>query len=73
MSCGDTELYLLVAGGGSGMVSYSFLLGGGRLAEAGVLSVTGDSSKVALAGSGFWWVAAGWTLDQNEINNKQKS
>ena len=48
-----------MAGAGSWMVSYSDWLGGGRLAEAGVLSVTGDSSNVELEGSGFFWFVAG--------------
>ena len=57
-----------MAGGGSLIVSYSFWLGRGRLAEAGMLSVTGDNSEVALGGSGFWWFVSGSTLEKIEDN-----
>ena len=57
-----------MADGGSWIVSYSFWLGRGRLTEAGVLSVTGDSSEVALGGSGFRWFVSGSTLEKIEDN-----
>ena len=57
-----------MADGVSWIVSYSFWLGGGRLAEAGVVFVTGDSSKVPLEGSGFWWFVSGSVLEKIEDN-----